>query len=372
MNKIKKILAGFTITMIVFAIIGKKSNPLDTEPTPIKDSRIYYHNKNILKNPQNEDPSLPIVSVILTISSGSRYDDLFTRVPQVPPRGRTVVYHVHPAYVDVIVSLLKGGQLVERDYDEKIFKLLMEIDHDIKLLEGGSVLFNWECCSEFSGHSFGDNQMIKNIKYLIDRGYMTMFSDFAVKALIQEWDEKYLGKNPFVKLNECSGTIDLGFDPEQLKAAPSSQLNIVGSLSEKGTARISAMSGTIVFSVNPDRYVKPNYNLTLLSVVTNLDIEENYKVKIKEFKGSVGHAMITYPSGGIMLLSAGHWISLLNLDVSYEKLKSFTNDYYGEKYSVELEEMSSLSKEKQEERVREFSSQLVLQNSAAKYKEKDD
>ena len=49
---------------------------------------------------------------------------------------------------------------------------------------------------------------------IIDRGHMAMFSDFSLKALINNWNEKYgLGPNPFVQTNEYSGNFVLRFDP---------------------------------------------------------------------------------------------------------------------------------------------------------------
>ena len=41
-----------------------------------------------------------------------------------------------------------------------------------------------------------------------------MFSDFSLKALIHEWNEEYLGPNPFVKIGDVSETVELHFDPE--------------------------------------------------------------------------------------------------------------------------------------------------------------
>jgi hypothetical protein len=35
---------------------------------------------------------------------------------------------------------------------------------------------------------------------IIKRGYMAMFSDFSLKALIKQWDSNILGPNPFVKV----------------------------------------------------------------------------------------------------------------------------------------------------------------------------
>lgn len=44
---------------------------------------------------------------------------------------------------------------------------------------------------------------------MIDRGHMTMFSDFSLKALIAQWDKKIMGPNPFVKVKEFGGNFTL-------------------------------------------------------------------------------------------------------------------------------------------------------------------
>lgn len=39
------------------------------------------------------------------------------------------------------------------------------------------------------------------LQYILGKGYMAMFSDFSLKALIAEWDSNILGPNPFVKVS---------------------------------------------------------------------------------------------------------------------------------------------------------------------------
>jgi hypothetical protein len=38
--------------------------------------------------------------------------------------------------------------------------------------------------------------------------------------------------------------------------------------------------------------------------------------KIGDLKGACGHCLLTYPSGGKLLTSSGHWIELVKLDVN--------------------------------------------------------
>ena len=55
-----------------------------------------------------------------------------------------------------------------------------------------------------------------------------MFSDFSLKALINEWrDEDYFGPNPFVHFSSYGGNFNLRFDPKKFLESPSAQLQTV-------------------------------------------------------------------------------------------------------------------------------------------------
>ena len=92
------------------------------------------------------------------------------------------------------------------------------------------MVFNWECSSGYSGKQFGEGkkELFHFVKAVIDRGHMTMFSDFSLKALIAQWDEKLLGTNPFVQTGETSSPVVLRFKAGELKECPSAQLQTVG------------------------------------------------------------------------------------------------------------------------------------------------
>lgn len=81
----------------------------------------------------------------------------------------------------------------------------------IKSLDPDCVVFNWECSSGYSGQAFGEGSgnVLKFAKMMIDRGHMTMFSDFSLKALIARWDKNIMGPNPFVKVKEFGGNFTL-------------------------------------------------------------------------------------------------------------------------------------------------------------------
>ena len=63
-------------------------------------------------------------------------------------------------------------------------------------------MFNWECSSGYGGQNFpeGSNHLFTFLKIILDRGYMAMFSDFSLKALINTWDEGKIGPNAFQKV----------------------------------------------------------------------------------------------------------------------------------------------------------------------------
>lgn len=58
-----------------------------------------------------------------------------------------------------------------------------------------------------------------------------MFSDFSLKALINQWNSELLGPNPFVQVGQTSTAIELKFNKDRLLRSPSSQLQAVAQLS---------------------------------------------------------------------------------------------------------------------------------------------
>jgi hypothetical protein len=107
----------------------------------------------------------------------------------------------------------------------------------------------------------------------IRRGFTMMCSDFSLKALISDWSEQHLGPNPFVKMGQCHSQFQLEFIPSDLQndEVPQ-QLQVVGELcAEQGKAVVSAMSDTIVYTVNPRRKETDLYTLKVLTVVSDFD-----------------------------------------------------------------------------------------------------
>lgn len=55
----------------------------------------------------------------------------------------------------------------------------------------------------------------------------------------------------------------------------------------------------------------------------------NYVSKIGEYEGSAGHVLLRYPSGGVILTSMGHWIELMKIDTSENKLFAVAEQEFG-------------------------------------------
>ena len=98
-----------------------------------------------------------------------------------------------------------------------------------------------------------------------------MFSDFAVKSLLMNWNEDLFGKNPFIKIGEMSKKFILNFEPETLINCQSPQIQLVGKLCENGSCEIHLMSGTIVFGVDKEKIDNSAYDLEILTLVTNVN-----------------------------------------------------------------------------------------------------
>ena len=149
----------------------------------------------------------------------------------------------------------------------------------MKDLPADAILFNFECCSDCEPDNYHFPQRVDTISmisFLLERGNMVMCSDFAVKALINDWSEKELGPNPFIKLGECNDYLELFFLPKTLQESPSKQLQMVGQLCETGKATIHALGGTVVFGVKKAKDYNEKYSLSILTIATrcgNFDVE---------------------------------------------------------------------------------------------------
>jgi hypothetical protein len=316
--------------------------------------------------PQPGGKDLPIVSVIVTICGGSSYDNIFRQIPQEAPNGRISVYGLNPSSVEKLYNYMQIEKPTVSSEDALFSQLLSEIAS----VDKDSVLFNWECCSlwgESGNYSFQPTITIEFMGFLLKRGHMVMCSDFAVKALINDWKESKLGPRLFSNVGECDNAIELKFKAQVLKDCPSAQLNIVGDLCPEGKACIHALGGTVVVGLDQALSDTNDFKLNVLTIATNMDYRDGpLAYSIDGQKGTIGHALLEYPSGGILLISAGHWIELSNLNVNIDGLKKVA-DSYGVKYSAQMESISRMNETEQKVEYQKMAKQFIQQNSACKY-----
>ena len=182
--------------------------------------------------------------MIVTFVNGSSYDHLFSSMEQKAEEGTQVL--VYSCNSNSVSAILNG---FNNETDDQTVKDMIGY---IRELDSDCVVFNWECCSGYSGEMFQEGKQVvfDFVAQMLQRGYMLMFSDFSLKALINEWNTKVLGPNPFKKVSEFGGDFKLSFNCETLRDCPSAQLQIVGEMASEGYCNVSAMGGTIVYGVN--------------------------------------------------------------------------------------------------------------------------
>lgn len=150
---------------------------------------------------------------------------------------------------------------------------------------------------------------------------MVMCSNFSLKALIKQWSEDRFGPNPFVKIGEFGGTMRLDFDAARVAECPSAQLQRAGCLCEGGSATVKALGGTIAYTVDAGVSKSTNaYRLEVLTVATEMpgvstaSLAQERTCQAGDREGAAGHVLLKYPSGGLLLVSASHWVELARFD----------------------------------------------------------
>jgi len=297
-------------------------------------------------------PNARTTAVVITIRDSSSYDEMFTTVPQEGMEGtKVVVFETGSEHLGEILKGLRGepifpdGDLTSDQ--EQCQELVRQLVAEVAMVDNDCVVFNWECCGGCGDEGFPAPHRAKALElmaFALGRGSMVMASDFSLKALIKDWDEALLGPNPFVKVGTFSHKMKLEFDASTLAECPSSQLQKVGELcADKGHAVVSAMSDTIAYTVNPAKASHDAYHLRVLTIVTemsgvNIDsaVPASMRCGIGAKYGSAGHVMLTYPSGGTLLTSAGHWLELVNMDVNMDNLRSAYTKEYGSAVSERM------------------------------------
>jgi len=327
-------------------------------------------------NSDSVSPDAKLVTLIVTLNSGSSYDELFTSVAQKVGEGeRASTYLAQSVDPDAL------RQLIELGDDAPICQTQPDaasLVADLAAIDPASVVFNWECCSGCSGDSFAHwcaSSTVALIGFLLSKGYMVMVSDFSLGALIKEWDPKLLGPNPFVAVGSFNNAMTLRFEPTTLAACEdSAQLQILGELNSTGEANIHAQSGTKAYAVDP--LVRPVRILTVVTELGGADAASfvhgrpHLLSSIGDHQGLAGHAIVEFKGGGRLLTSCPHWIELTKLEADEDVLLAVAKERYGEVYSVGLKEQFDAMGADTAKR-RAFSNasacQFVRQSTAAKW-----
>merc|ERR1711862_171400 len=80
--------------------------------------------------------------------------------------------------------------------------------------------------------------------------------------------------------------------------------------------------------------------------MSGIDVDRlppHLRCEVAGHSGGAGHVLLTYPSGGMLLASAGHWAELSHIDVSEERLLYVAASSYGQAYADNVQrELNSL------------------------------
>jgi hypothetical protein len=393
-----------------------------------------YYPRRIATTDWDTKPACAVIVTIYSSSSHDElFRTIVQQSPD--PESSIALFEMNYATIPAFLEFLrfKGDLSRQReDGDEEAeisggsWEAIKQVQAAIEQVAPNSVLFNFECCGHCGDHGFGGCDaseesgageggkiVIPFIKALLDAAYMVMVGDFSLKALIHDWDSTLLGPNPFDRVGTCNSGMTIAFDAQQLLACPSGQLQNVGKLNDGvSTAELHCMGGTITCTLKAERdYVPDNefYTVEVLTIATAIDsgkvspasptpaetpapgwlsffincggassvldepdcVNGHRLLRIGEHKGYLGHCMLKYQSGGLLLASAGHWIELSKLDPSSEeRVLTAIREQYGEDYrsqlSQELEGYGS-DREKRQEAMRRTAKQLIQSSAPCSY-----
>lgn len=320
----------------------------------LSDSNTYQVNMTSVSpvDPKLSNPK--VTGVIVSVREGGSYDKALTEYEQISRDGKVNVHVVTSNYIEELLSLFLGKDRTTDD--SMILQRSKSIYDDIQNVPSNKVIFNWECCAGWCFHhgsevmtEFKHKELtVYLMGFILSKGYMIMCADFALKALISCWEPNVFGPCPFRNIGECTGPLKLSFDTEVLKSCDSSQLRYLGNLSEKGEAVIQTMGSTIVYAVDSG-VTTDRYELKVLTVASDFHNCQKFQSYVRtalntEQKGTAGHVILKYPSGGILLTSNGHFCELKKVNTNAQRLQEVSSGI-GEKYSQYVKQRLSQARE---------------------------
>jgi len=110
-----------------------------------------------------------------------------------------------------------------------------------------------------------------------------------------------------------------------------------------------------------------------MTVTTNINKGEKERfVSIGETTGTVGHAILKYKSGGLLLASAGHWIELKNMGkVSDQKIEEVAKQFSekgNQEYMQSYLDLENYTGSEKEQKKQVLVSRMVQKTAPNKYK----
>lgn len=337
--------------------------------------RVKFSNDRAADNVANA----PVVAVVVTVHDGSSYDPLFREYRQESPEGRVSVWESSTGALAGLLDHLQSERAPTTPGGP-----VAELAAELAAVNADSVVFNWECCSGCSDAGFASTAIVvRAVEVLLSRGHTLMFSDFSLKALTGAWSRGEmpgsLGRCPLVKIGEFGARFELRFDPKALQSCGSAQLERVGDLCENGEASVVAMGGTIAYTLDADVLRAAPYRAELLTAATAFEGSpalEKFSGELRgarvcvigSHRGAAGHARLRFPNGGSMLLSCGHWVELVKLDVTAERLVKVAEREYGAARSNEMaQELAQAAPARRAVLMQQYAKEIVVQSSPGSY-----
>jgi hypothetical protein len=234
-----------------------------------------------------------------------------------------------------IHNAIKNG--VTNDTNDEIKKI-----HDIitQKCSPQTTTFNFECCSGLSHNNFpNEPETFEAIGYFLRNSYIIQVADFSLKCLINAWKKFESNQNfmalfgglcPLKQIGTCNRSIELKFNPKILSECKVAPLRGVGTLSESDFLVLHAMGSTIAFTtINQNDAIYTTQILTVAEKYDNkkpnIDCFELQNAIGTDFVGSVGHATIQYPEGGILICSMGHFCELDRIHTSQDRMMALAS-----------------------------------------------
>lgn len=271
-----------------------------------------------------------IKSFVLNFSDGCSYDNAFQRYIS---RHQIVKTTKTEKIYNLCDKLIDDNEQLDNDVNELI-QCINKYGYE-------NTTINFECCSNYvygKSNIFINEKIssyvIKFIVHMLSKGSQVICADFALKALINCWDEQIFGvKCPFVNIDTITGELIVKYNVDFCKETVFPQLKTIAELSEyddKNNASINifAMSGTICYTISDD--IDNNISLDILSVATHKKKSKRLLPMPVLSKTICGKQPATVPNaGGDMLVNEHEH----NQDDEIQNIEEFSQEY--KKYFVQ-------------------------------------